>query len=226
MKKLITISLVFLTLFYSVSLRAQDSCVVKSKNLQGHYEGDCKNGLAHGQGTAIGTDTFRGDWKKGLPDGHGKYSWATGETFEGEWRKGIKNGFGVFHFQFNGKDTIIIGVWENDIYKGKHVKAPEIRQSYNIDKYDIKNASLYKNRVLFDFWQNGMRNSSIEDLKIIADNGTLTQSGSLAGFDNIVFPVTLTVRYTSYNKMHTSKINATFEITIYEAGDWEIKLYN
>jgi len=80
--------------------------------------------------------------------------------------------------------------------------------------------------VLFDFWQNGSRNTSVEELKLIATNGTMTTSGQLTGFDNISFPVTITVRYTSYNKLHTSTFNAVFEITIFEPGDYEIKLFN
>jgi hypothetical protein len=196
------------------------------KDLQGSYSGDCKRGLADGEGTSKGKDKYTGEWKRGLPHGHGKYTWSTGETFEGEWSKGLKNGYGVYQFKIKNKDTVIEGIWKNDIYQGKLKKAPEIKQQNNIDKYQIKNVNAFQNRVLFDFWQNGSRNTTIENLKLIANSGTITTSGRLTGFDNISFPVTITIRYNSYNKLHTAKFNAAFEITIFEPGDYEIKLFN
>lgn len=226
MHKLAKISIIVFSLFLNLQLFAQSECKVLLKDLQGTYTGDCKKGLANGEGTAKGKDTYSGEWKKGLPNGHGKYTWATGETYEGEWSKGLKNGHGVYQFKYKNKDTLVEGIWKNDIYQGKEIKSPAIKQQYNIDKYQINNINAFQNRVLFDFWQNGSRNVTIEDLKLIATNGTLTKSGQLTGFDNITFPVTITIRYTSYNKLHTSKFNAVFEIMIYEPGDYLIKLFN
>jgi len=226
MHKLTKVTIIFFSLFLNYQLFAQSECKVLLKDLQGTYTGDCKKGLAHGEGTAKGKDTYSGEWKKGLPNGHGKYTWATGETYEGEWSKGMKNGYGVYQFKYKNKDTLVEGIWKNDIYQGKEIKSPTIKQQYNIDKYQINNVNAFQNRVLFDFWQNGSRNVTIEDLKLIATNGTLTKSGQLNGFDNIIFPVTITIRYTSYNKLHTSKFNAVFEIMIYEPGDYVVKLFN
>ncbi len=226
MTKLASITFLLISFFINQHIIAQSGCKVLPKDLQGNYDGGCKKGLANGTGIAKGKDTYSGEWKKGLPNGHGKYIWSTGEVFEGEWSKGLKNGYGIYHFKYNNKDTVIEGMWENDIYQGKQKKAPEIKQQYNIDKYQINNINAFQNRVLFDFWQNGTRNSSIEDLKLISSSGTLTSSGKLTGFDNIIFPVTIMVRYNSYNKLHTAKFNAVFEITIFKAGDYEIKLFN
>lgn len=226
MIKLANVHVIFFALFLNLQLFSQSECRVLITNLQGTYIGDCKKGLADGEGTAKGNDTYSGEWKKGLPNGHGKYIWSTGETYEGEWSKGIKNGYGIYQYKYKNKDTIVEGFWQNDIFQGKPTKAPEIIQQYNIDKYQINNVNAYQNRVLFDFWQNGTRNTSIEDLKLIASNGTLTTSGQLTGFDNISFPVTITVRYTSYNKLHSSKFNVVFQITVFQPGDYEVKLFN
>ena len=43
------------------------------KEIQGTYEGDCKDGKASGKGNAIGEDTYEGNFKNGYPDGTGKY---------------------------------------------------------------------------------------------------------------------------------------------------------
>lgn len=220
----------FITIVFSIligiPIYSQSDCKVVVKDLQGIYNGDCRKGLADGEGSAKGKDTYTGEWKKGLPNGHGKYTWSTGEIYEGEWRKGQKNGYGIYQFKYKNKDTIVEGVWQNDIYEGKPTQAPEVIQQYNIDKYQINNVNAFQNRVIFDFWQNGARNTSMEDLKLIATSGTIATSGQLTGFDNISFPVTITIRYTSYNKLHTSKFNAVFEITVFEPGDYEVKLFN
>ncbi len=226
MKNQFFLIVITFTLIINVKLFAQEQCKVMVKDLQGEYVGGCKRGLANGQGTAKGKDSYTGEWKKGFPNGQGKYIWSTGEEFEGEWVKGLKNGYGVYKFKYNQKDTIISGIWKNDIYQGKRTKAPEIKQEYNIEKYQIRNVNAYQNRVLFDFWQNGSRNTTIEDLKLISTSGTMANSGNRTGFDNISFPVTIKVTYNSYNKFHTAKFNVVFEITIYEEGDYEIKLFN
>ncbi len=226
MKAFFKLILLSALIVFSSDVKSQDSCIVLTSKLQGTYTGDCKKGLAHGEGTAIGIDTYMGEWKKGVPHGFGKYIWSTGESYEGEWKKGKKNGRGEYHILNNGKDSLITGIWEMGVYKGKERIKPQIIQNFNIDKYQIHEVNIYQNRVLFDFRQNGARNISIENLKLISNNGTTSQSGSLVGFENIIFPVTIKVRYTTYNKLHTQKVNAVFEITIFEPGDYRIDLFN
>ncbi len=218
--------LLLLILFVSLNMLAQDSCKVLVINLQGHYKGGCKHGLANAYGIAKGTDTYKGEWRKGLPNGKGKYTWHNGNIYDGQWKKGKRNGFGIYHFSYNGNDSTMSGIWKNDIYQGKKIKQPTVEEIYNIDRYQIDNTNAFHNRVLFDFWQNGSRNLDVSDVNLISTNGTYTTSGQLVGYDNINFPVTITVRYTTYNKLHSLTYNAIFSITIYQAGDYTIKLIN
>ena len=55
---------------------------------------------AHGAGVAVGPDghTFAGQWKNGLPDGCGLYTFANGNTFAGSVVGGKLSGHGVLTF--------------------------------------------------------------------------------------------------------------------------------
>ena len=217
----------FILLFFILSgLQAQDSCKVLMPELKGSYVGGCKRGLASGQGVAKGKDSYEGRFKKGYPNGQGTYRWSTGEVYQGEWKMGKRDGEGSFTFKVENRDTTVIGLWKNNVYAGPILKSPEVVRVNNIDQYKIKKTAGTQNRVMIDFRQNGNTNTGIEQLMLTASSGTRAKSGVLEGFDNIVFPVTIVARYTTLNKLKTQKYNAYIEFTIYEAGDWEVRLTN
>lgn len=49
---------------YAVTAAGQSECKVLLPALSGSYEGGCRKGLADGDGVAIGTDTYKGSFKK------------------------------------------------------------------------------------------------------------------------------------------------------------------
>ena len=73
--------LLLLLLAYGGMAQEKTSCMVLMEAISGSYEGDCRNGLAHGKGTALGWDTYRGQFKKGLPHGTGTYIWENGAVY-------------------------------------------------------------------------------------------------------------------------------------------------
>ena len=89
--------LVSILLFGSL-MHAQDQCKVLVPELEGTYIGKCRKGLAHGNGKAVGVDSYEGKFSKGLPNGTGKYTWADGRIFEGEWSKGELDGKGIMTY--------------------------------------------------------------------------------------------------------------------------------
>jgi len=95
-----------------------------------------------------------------------------------------------------------------------------------ITSCSIRKTKGIQSRVLFDFHQNGMQNSRVSNLMMSADSGTPAQVGQIRVFDNVIFPVTISVRYDTYNKLGTQSLNCNFEVTIYEEGDWEVILKN
>ena len=76
----------------------------------GWYEGECKNGQAHGQGKCnyINVkdnrphfrDVYVGEWKDGKRDGYGKHSYEESGRdiccfYEGEWKNDKRHGEGT-----------------------------------------------------------------------------------------------------------------------------------
>ncbi|HET6723582.1 MAG TPA: hypothetical protein VFH07_12575 [Chitinophagaceae bacterium] len=116
--KAVTIPLLFLS-FCSFS----QTCEVDKESLKGTYTGDCKKNKAHGKGKAIGIDTYEGDFKNGLPDGQGIYTWSNKNVFEGKYVKGLREGKGIITFKRQGaQDSIVEGYWKKDAYIGPNEK--------------------------------------------------------------------------------------------------------
>jgi len=96
------------------------------------YEGtflnnpDSERPTPHGAGVRTNTDgsTHSGQWRDGVPDGHGEWVAAPPlcESFVGEWKKGKKHGFGIQKFA-NG--DMYEGDWANGKFhdRGKYVYA-------------------------------------------------------------------------------------------------------
>jgi hypothetical protein len=69
--------------------------------LQGHtYEGEWRNGVMHGQGTAtyLNGDRYDGEWAHGKRSGLGRYAHGSGDIYEGLWANERKHGLGVDSF--------------------------------------------------------------------------------------------------------------------------------
>ena len=71
-------------------------CQVIDPELQGFYEGGCKNGLAHGVGYARGTAEYQGEFRKGLKEGRGVKTWPWGDRYDGGFANDRRNGNGMY----------------------------------------------------------------------------------------------------------------------------------
>jgi hypothetical protein len=138
-------SILILTLLISntVIIPAQ-TCKVTIPNLSGTYTGACKNGKADGQGLAIGIDTFNGNFKKGYPDGAGKYCWKNGDSYEGMWAAGEMDGLGALSKRDaekrDGSMNITNGYWKKGKYIGKYEKPFSIELiTTNVKEVNVKN---------------------------------------------------------------------------------------
>lgn len=218
--------LVILFLVAGYSLAAQTDCLVLKPQIANKYEGKCKNGLAHGKGKASGLDTYEGQFKKGLPNGKGTYVWSNGDRYTGDWYEGFRHGEGDFTFKQDGRDTTISGRWQKDEYKGPVPEAPKVLNSRGVDRYNFTRNSDIKNRVLINFYQNGVRNRGIENLLMASSSGYETRLGESLGYDELTFPVTIKLNYTTWNKLRGAKIDVIFEFRIFEPGDWQVDIHN
>ncbi|MCB0650552.1 MAG: hypothetical protein KDC85_04690 [Saprospiraceae bacterium] len=227
MKNFKPIFLFLLAVLLSLPLMGQKKCRVMSPNLKGTYEGKCERGLAHGKGLAVGTDTYKGSFKKGYPHGQGTCYYADGSFYAGEWKKGMKDGEGKLAFQLDGRDTVTVGKWKDDVYVGPITAAPyQINMSRGVDRYSFRRIN-DGDRVMIHFMQNGMTNTSIEDFRIFSDKGTQVFLMNAYGYENIdEFPFTCKINYITSNKLHTAKNEVIFVFTINEPGDWEVTIHN
>jgi hypothetical protein len=86
-----------------------EGCYVAEPYINGRYVGACDAlQRAHGQGVAQGTDTYKGEFKAGVIDGWGRYTWSNGATFCGEFKGGKMSGLGIY---INSSNQRREGVW-------------------------------------------------------------------------------------------------------------------
>jgi hypothetical protein len=116
------IVLIYVLTLLLINGRAQD-CKVAMDSLKGKYEGQCKNGKAEGIGKAEGTDAYEGEFKAGLPEGNGKYTWKNGNWYDGHWYKGKREGEGKMLYKLADQDSLVNGFWKRDAYAGKYEKS-------------------------------------------------------------------------------------------------------
>lgn len=226
MKNPTKIILFFVFCWLNYNLSAQQDCMVLKPEIAGKYMGKCKDGLAHGKGKAQGNDTYMGQFSKGLPHGMGTYTWANGDSYVGAWERGYRNGEGTFKFNSNGNDSTLTGLWEKDEYIGPIPPKPHVINSVSVERYTFSKSIGIKNRVLINLYQNGMRNLGIDNFMIVSSSGTVTSLGQSTGFENIIFPVTIKVNYSTLNKIRTVMVYVIFEFEIFEPGDWVVDIHN
>ena len=142
------IFILVLVIATNTSLFAQN-CIVAPDSLKGTYTGNCKNGKASGKGKAVGAHTYEGEFKSGLPDGNGIYSWSNGNTYEGSFEKGLKEGHGKLTYKMSGKlDSIVEGYWKKDVYLGQYEYPYKLLTRTNkVTKVDIKPATIRGNQI-------------------------------------------------------------------------------
>lgn len=226
MKNITLIFIIISYFFFHHELIAQKNCKVLIPEIDSIYTGKCKKGLAHGKGQAFGIDYYKGKFKQGYPSGKGTYVWANGDKYTGDWKEGKRNGEGSLYLKTLEGDSIVNGLWENDKYLGPKPTPPQVITKTSIDRYNFRLSGGTQLRVLIDFYQNGMRNTTIENLTLISTSGIETSLGQSIGFEFIEFPITIRVNYETLNKLKAEKYQAIFEFTISEPGDWIVEIHN
>lgn len=205
---------------------SDDNCKVLLPNLSGSYEGNCKNGIAHGNGKAVGIDTYEGKFKKGLPDGKGTYIWENGDSYVGEWKKGLQNGLGKFKTSIDGEDTVYVGSWEKDKFVGVKTIKPAVTQKLGIDRHKFVRSDGPWNKMCLVIYQNGDYNRTVSDLMISGDSGIQLSRDQIACFERFEIPFKGTIRYQTMNKLGTATVYVFFEFEIFQEGNWELSLFN
>lgn len=204
---------------------AQDDCKVLNSSIGVSYNGSCKKGLAEGTGEAMGVDRYKGEFKKGLPDGEGTYFWLTGEIYAGEWRKGLREGKGKYSYKYMERDTLISGIWKDDKYIGEVELAPYIIEYRN----GISRVSCIKvggrPYVKFKFALNGAESNDISNLLLQGSSGSESNTTEFTGFEQIVFPFSGRVTFQAPNAFRAAMITCELRFVINEPGSWIISMF-
>ncbi len=217
-----------LTLFFAfifISGNSQEvTGPVLKKELAGKYEGELKKGLAHGQGTAIGSEAYTGHFSKGFPDGEGTYTFENGDVYRGGFSKGLFSGKGALTYKKATGDSIVEGFWQGGKYVGKKMIAP----------YEISNKTGSANP---NVTRQGDGNK-VELVVMDPFNAYITPSIMAIGeytqeshygrniFSDATFPLTFDIRYSCPNKYRSGIIESTVKIKINTPGSWVITIRN
>ena len=89
-------------------------CKVLDPELQGRYEGGCRNGLAHGRGIAQGEAEYEGEFRNGAKHGQGVKTWAWGDRYQGGFRDDRRHGKGTYTWGSGSP-------WAGERYEGDYV---------------------------------------------------------------------------------------------------------
>ncbi len=225
-KHLVMLAFILFTgISFAFSQADNSGCKVLLPEISGTYEGQCKNGLADGQGVSSGIDTYYGLFKKGLPEGKGVYKFKNGDVFIGLFKNGLKDGVGEYRHVINGKDSIVIGYWKKGIYK-RATPADEgyrVTSVTGIEYYSIKKTIDTVNLIEISF-EKYQKKYIPNDLVVTITSG-YRPAGNLkvvvAGYS---FPVTCSLRFTIPAAGVLRQCNLTF--TILEKGKWEVFINN
>ena len=242
--KRITIGLIaFIVFLLGLIARAQD-CKVLVDEISVEYKGDCKKGLAHGTGEAIGENfTYKGEFKKAYPDGNGTLTMNNGNVFTGEWKRGKIYGKGELKEE-NGKVTTgyFKGTITGFIYMGEDKSS---LVGYNIiEQKRMENATIefnkseeINNKVLIKITENRVR--QINNFEVLGKTSGILQrvdnSGGrlMADIDNVTFPITLRIQYILPYGTQDTVINegvdnllapSLLRFTITEPGFWTVNI--
>lgn len=223
MKKTLILTFTFLTIFLNSFGQKPGKAVLKPE-ISEMYVGDLKKGLANGDGTATGVDSYTGHFSRGLPDGQGIYTYKNGDVYEGTFKEGVIEGKGTMTTKIGGNDSVLFGYWEAGKYVGKK----------RIDPYEISNkVGSVKEHLSLSGEGNTVEISILDPFNSyigaqIFIEGECTQKTYYGReyFEDVKYPILFDIKYSCSNKLRSGIIANTIRIKINKPGKWVIKLTN
>ena len=210
---------------YTSQINSQEKCKVLKKDIVGEYTGECKKGLANGNGTSVGENTYVGEFKNGLPNGKGTMEYSDGAKYTGQWKKGLRNGDGKHVIVVEGKELVSEGKWKSGKYIGKKkTKAYNITYNRTVPRFNIRKVSDDVNRVTIKVKNNGTLHKITLD-NINGNSGQKYTVSENVGYERINdFPFTCEVTYSVPSKFYQTSSRVRFNFEILEPGDWVVYL--
>jgi hypothetical protein len=243
MKRLTIIGIIF---FMATSTYAQKCQVLGPSGIIGEYEGDCKRGVAHGEGVATGKAKYIGEFKKGYPEGEGTYFYANGDVLFGEWEEGKVMGYG---YKIEKADTLS-GYWkgdpdnvrfmgtEKDDLKGYTILAKDNISNVIIEKADegADNQLTLKlsdiNRSIYAVSFREISSGQQQEPQYVNPGRRIDDAGRpindygriILQLKDVVYPFTGTIRYQVLNKSANFALPVVLKFQIKEPGNWTVSI--
>lgn len=213
--------LLFLMITINCAVAQNTDCKVLLDSLKGTYEGACNNGKANGHGKAVGIHSYDGDFKNGLPEGKGKYTWTNGDFYYGGWKKGLKDGKGQIHRTSNGVETLITGYWKKGNYKGEFEDPYRIVEMSSAVTYkNIQHLGTKKHSVYFSMKSGVMGVANTENYQVM--NGFFQRT------NNSEMNLTKTIEFTDVQFPFRIRFNGIdrgpIDIEFFESGEWRVEI--
>jgi hypothetical protein len=204
----------------------QDSgCIVLLEELQGKYEGECKKGKAHGIGRAEGQDIYDGSFKKGWPNGKGTYTWRNGKQYVGEFNRGKMDGKGILNDIVQGKERILEGYWRQNEYIGKeNLPAYQITDRQSLENVKLSRTNERGNTIRIRMLRDGSLNTSVSDVFISNDSGSIRDTNGEIYIDEAKFPIEIMVKFSAQSRLNTVRLSCRTTFIINYPGDWLVRL--
>lgn len=213
--------LLFLIITINCVLAQNADCKVLSDSLKGTYAGECNNGKANGNGKAVGIHTYDGDFKNGLPDGKGKYTWANGDFYYGGWKKGLKDGKGEIHRTSNGIKTLITGYWKKDKYKGEFEDPYRlVEMGSGVTYKNVQYLGPKKNSVYFSMKSGVMANANIDNFQVVNGFYQRTNTSEM----NLIKTIEFTDVQFPFHVKFMGGDRSTVDIEFFESGEWRVEI--
>jgi hypothetical protein len=225
-KKVILTALILMAVILTAPvLNGQSTCKVLMPRIADSYTGSCKQGLAEGEGEAFGIDQYKGEFRKGMPDGQGTYVWQTGEVYKGGWKKGLRDGNGEYSFKYNGRDSLMAGIWKEDEFVGNKQVPPyviEYRNSVGRVSFTRVGDRPY---VKYKFSRNGSELNNLSNLLLQGSSGSESLSTAFTGYEQVIFPFKGKVVFNAPNSFMTSQLTCELRMTINQPGSWVVTIF-
>ncbi len=208
--------------FFISIISAQDDCKVLLPAIGVSYTGSCKKGLADGPGEAIGVDHYKGEFKKGYPDGTGTYTWASGAIYVGEWTKGLREGEGKYTFKYMERDSVQAGQWKDDKYIGVRALPPYvIEYRNNIGRITCVRTG-DRPYVRYAFTRTNVDNVYLQGSSGM-ENVNLGATG-FTGYEQVTFPFKGVVKFNAPGATMLTMMACELRLTINQPGAWVITI--
>lgn len=222
--KLFTIALTVL-LFVNESFAQEHTsdCRVLLSSISGQYDGDCKDGFAHGRGISKGIDIYKGKFKSGLPHGSGVYTWKSGNKYTGSWKKGRRNGVGTLYSASN--EESIKGQWRDDEFI-REIEDAKYKVTFKKDivRYSFEKLDESSTDIEIVIMRNGVVYRNPSSLELSSSFGNSNITGSYMGFENTVYPFEGYIRFSAPGLYNNTMYDHEMRFKILEEGNWKIRI--